>query len=174
MVGRPWGQVGWRRRRSSSIVEVPPAQDVIGFYRVTAHGFGNGFFRKPVAIDAATGFIQLVKDGSKQLGDGFRPNPRRLGVDDKTAVAKFRDPEPHFFEKRNLRAQTGCVLGGKFHGLWKQKFLRGNGALRQARHHLFKENAFVRRMLVHDEQSVCIHRHDVKIGNDTENGGGLR
>ena len=110
MVGRPWGQVGWRRRRSSSIVEVPPAQDVIGFYR-------DGTVLATVSSASRSrlmrgGFIKFI-GWTEAVGDSAAPGGWA------SMIKRGHAPRPRTpFFGANLRG--GCVLG--VHGLWKQKF----------------------------------------------------
>ena len=148
--------------------EFGAVERIVGFDGVAADGFGDHVFAQaPCVYVLARGFecVDQLDDETAGVGNF---DERRKGIKEEGAFAEFAQADAEALEGRNLGFEELCVFGGKFDGFGKQKALGGGGALFHAFEHFFEEDAFVRGVLIEQDQAAIGFEDDVEFADDAD------
>lgn len=143
---------------------------VVGFDRMPANGFGDGFLAQPKTVDAGAGGAELVNQIQCESLGISHPDEGRQPVEEKGAVAELPQADAEAGEWVEVTPQKIGVARLQFQRLRQQQPLAGSGPaglqLRQGR---FKKHSLMRRVLVHEHEAAIALPDGIKMaGNPDE------
>ena len=137
---------------------------VVGLDRVTADGFGHDLLAEPPSFPRFAAFLLKVDDDrADEFPDVAGLDHRRQGVDEKRARPEAGNAHAGLLQRLDLREEEVGFAGEEIERDGKEELLRSGILQRHALEHLLKENAFVCRMLVDEDEAFGAFRDEVKL-----------
>ena len=137
---------------------------VVGLDRVAADGLRDDLLAQASAFPRlAALLLEIGDDGADELGHIAGLDHRRQSVDQKRARPKAGDADAGLLQRLDLREEEVGFARKKFERDGKEKLLRGRVLERHAFEHLLEEDAFVRGVLVDEDEALGAFRDEIKL-----------
>jgi len=144
-------------------------EGIVGFDGVAADGFSDGMFAEAQGVYVLAGGFEFVHKFEDEFARVGNFDEGRQGIEEKGAFAEFAQADAEASEGGQLFADEIGVARGEFDGFREQEFLRiGLLLLLEAIEHLFEKNAFVRGVLIEQNQPAIGFEDDVESADDAD------